>query len=348
MPAFGSYAMDRQFRGLEFAGSPPIIQDGGCCALSALKSDRITYSYPIEPFPRLAGFTSWMFAPPTPACAQPARSKLLTPLQQLSPSARFRSERTRSFRTIRAPTQILADYCNDAVSIHNNNDEPSKPREFVAPSAFMEQMSQHLENIAQQLHGRPFFEVAYDLVNEPFDHPHAAYNEAMKALTARIRATDPVHLLYIEPCEAWGAIQQIKLIEPTGDPLTAYSFHDYNFRLLEPTDRWPTEEEDISHICRQWREAFKFAIEHGTAMHCGEFGGFDSSTDDQLAQSTLMNDFFRLFDQFDMHFHYYSGRTLFERRADGSMGLSNVARAYREYFQRGEFNADYQALPRAQ
>ena len=66
-------------------------------------------------------------------------------------------------------------------------------------------------------------------------------------------------------------------------------------------------------------------------MQCGEFGGFDNSTDNELAQLTLMNDFFRIFDQFDMQFHYYSGRSVFGRRQDGSMALSNVIRAYREY-----------------
>ncbi len=66
-------------------------------------------------------------------------------------------------------------------------------------------------------------------------------------------------------------------------------------------------------------------------MQCGEFGGFDNSTDNELAQLTLMHDFFRIFDQFDMQFHYYSGRSVFGRRQDGSMALSNVIRAYREY-----------------
>jgi hypothetical protein len=36
-----------------------------------------------------------------------------------------------------------------------------------------------------------------------------------------------------------------------------------------------------------------------------------------------------------------SGRSVYGRRADGSVAWSNVVRAYREYLQRGEFNRDY-------
>ncbi|MBM4020059.1 MAG: glycoside hydrolase family 5 protein, partial [Planctomycetes bacterium] len=203
----------------------------------------------------------------------------------------------------------------------------------------------HYEKIARQLGGRAFWEVAYDLVNEPFDHKHQKYNPAMKELTRRVRAIDRRHLLYIEPCEAWGAIQQMALVEPTGDPLTAYSFHDYNFRLHRPADRWPTLEKDITNIYQMWLPAIVFQIKHGVCLHCGEFGGFAESTNDTLAQALLMNDFFRIFDQFGMHHHYYTGRGIYERPADGSLRPSNVARAYRAYFGRGDFNIYYKKWP---
>jgi len=353
MPAMGSYAIDTHFRGLKVTGKPlETVQDGGLLApYRVLKgTDRITYSYPIEPFERLAGFTSFMFSyADTGVPGNKREMELLktTGSNCYRPQHNFSTERSPYFpeTETRTRVQILTDYCNAYGMTYMNNIDQTLggPREEVQKDypRFMEKVTQHLESVARQLHHRPFHDVAYDLINEPFDHKHEAYNKAMKALTARIRAIDPVHLLYIEPCEAWGAIEQLKLIEPTGDPLTVYSFHDYNFRLFKPEDRWPTEERDISSICRQWTEAFKFAIQNGTGMHCGEFGGFDSSTDNQLAQMTLMNDFFRIFDQFGMHFNYYSGRTAFGRRADGSMALSNVVRAYRRYFKRGEFNLHY-------
>ena len=163
----------------------------------------------------------------------------------------------------------------------------------------------------------------------------------MKELTSRVRAIDKTHLICIEPCEAWGAIQQLRLIEPTGDPLTVYSLHDYNFRLFKPEERWPTLERDITNIYRMWMPAFEFELQNGCGMHCGEFGGFDEKTNESPAQTLLLSDFFRVFDQFGMHFHYYSGRQVYEVLADGSLRPSNVVRAYRQYTKRPDFNMYY-------
>ncbi len=185
--------------------------------------------------------------------------------------------------------------------------------------SFMARVYAHHEKIARQIGGRPFHDVAYDLVNEPFDHQAARYNPAMKELTRRMRAIDKTHLCYIEPCQAWGAIQQLELVEPTGDPLTVYSFHDYNFRLNKLTDRWPTADRDIRSIYQMWLPAILFQIKHGVCMHCGEYGDFTPATFDSEAQTLLMNDFLRIFDQFGMHHHYYSGRSVYARLADGSL-----------------------------
>lgn len=353
VPALCSYAIDCDFRDLRFTGlSPETVQDGGLLSpyRAVMGRDRIVYSYSIEPFPRLAGFTSWMFSHAdtgVPGNEREVELLKTTGANSYRPQHNFCTERSPYFPEdeTRTRLQIMVDYCNrHGMNYMNNIDQTlGKPRQFVREhyDIFMELVNKHYELIAYQLRDRPFLYVAYDLINEPFDHKHEAYNKAMKVLTRRVRAVDPVHLLYIEPCEAWGAIEKLAVIEPTGDPLTVYSFHDYNFRLFKPADRWPTQERDISNIYRHWTEAFKFAIKHGAAMHCGEFGGFHNSTDNQIAQLTLMNDFFRIFDQFGMHFHYYSGRTVFGRRADGSMTLSNVVRAYRRYFRRREFNLYY-------
>ncbi|MCY3022965.1 MAG: cellulase family glycosylhydrolase [Planctomycetota bacterium] len=349
LPSLASYAVDCKFRSLKLEKPPETLQDGGLLApyRAVRNADRVTYSYPVEPFPRLVGFTSWMFAGSDTGVAGNKREVELikaTGSNCYRPQHNFGQDKS-PLDPARTRVAVMADCCNRAgLNYMNNIDQTlGEKQEAVRTdyANFMEKVNKHYEGIARQLCDRPFFDVAYDLINEPFDHKHDAYNAAMKVLTSRVRAIDPVHLCYIEPCEAWGAIEQLKLIEPTGDPLTVYSFHDYNFRLFRPSERWPTEERDISNICRQWTEAFKFAVRYGVGMHCGEFGGFENATDGQAAQALLMNDFFRIFDQFGMHFNYYSGRSVYGRRADGSMALSYVLKAYCEYNKRGEFNLYY-------
>jgi hypothetical protein len=245
--------------------------------------------------------------------------------------------------------QAIVDYCSAVgVNYMNNIDQTlGRKREFVREhyDEFIELVCRHYEKIARMLAPRPFWAVAYDLINEPFDHHHTRYNPAMKKLTSRVRAIDRRHLLYVEPCEAWGAIQQLRLVEPTGDPLTVYSFHDYNFRLKQAGDRWPTLQRDITSIYRMWLPAIEFQVRRGACMHCGEFGGHFHPTDDSIAQTLLMNDFFLIFDQFGMHHNYYTGRGVYQRLADGSIRPSNVIRAYRAYFRRADVNLYYPRWP---
>ncbi len=63
LPALCAYAVTQKFRGLKLDQNPEVLQDGGMLApYQGIRGDRISYSYPIEPYPRLIGFTSWMFA----------------------------------------------------------------------------------------------------------------------------------------------------------------------------------------------------------------------------------------------------------------------------------------------
>jgi hypothetical protein len=304
-------------------------------------TDRVAYSYSIEPYPRFIGFTSWMFSGVDAGVPGNKREMELMAAvgansyrpqhnwsDQLPPKWFQDGNKTR--------VVITADYCKAAGINYMNNIEQTLDRHQLCREDYQTWLKTvlfpHFEKLVPQLADRPYWQVAYDLINEPFDHKAVAYNPAMKELTKLVRAKDRMHLCYIEPCEAWGAIQQLALVEPTRDPLTVYSFHDYNFRLHKPEDRWPTLERDIRNIYQMWMPALVYGIKHGVCMHCGEFGGFDGASDDSLAQKTLMNDFFRIFDQFAMHHHYYSGRTIFQRLADGSLRPSNVVRAYREYF----------------
>ena len=357
LPALCSFALDRKFRTLTLDQKVETLQGGGLLApyRGVRDAQRVSYRYEVEPYPRLAGFTSWMFAGSDVGVPGNRRELELiadTGANSYRPQHNFSTQKPPKWMDPgdgRNRLQILFDCCKAVgVNYTSNIDQTlGRKREFVRDhyAEFMELVSQHHETLARQLHGHPFWAVAYDLINEPFDHKHARYNPAMKALTRRLRAIDTTHLCYIEPCEAWGAIQQLRLIEPTGDPLTVYSFHDYNFRLKRAEDRWPTLQQDISSIYKMWLPAIEFQIKHGVTMHCGEFGGHHGPTDDSLAQTLMMSDFFRIFDQFGMHHHYYTGRGVYQRLADGSVRSSNVVRVYRRYFARPDFNRYYKRWP---
>jgi len=367
LPALCSYAIDTHFRHLKLnlPGKLETIQDGGLAApyRAVRGADRVSYSYDVEPWPRYVGFTSWMFS--WADAGVPGNKREMELMASIGancyrPQHNWSNERPGTYRNgkwegyfpesdTRTRVQITADYCNAVGLNYMNNIEQTLDHHELCRNDYdtwlRTVLYPHYDRLVPQLANRPFWAVSYDLVNEPFDHKAAKYNPAMKELTRRIRQIDKTHLCYIEPCQAWGAIQQLRLIEPTGDPLTMYSFHDYNFRLFKATDRWPTLENDISNICQMWWPAFEFAIKYGYGMHCGEFGGFASETDDSLAQKTLLNDFFRIFDQFGMHSNYYSGREVFERLADGSCRPSNVVRAYRRYLARPDTNIYYTRWP---
>lgn len=298
-----------------------------------LGTDRLTFRYAMDPFPRLAGFTSWMFAPSDTGVPGNERECELiagTGSNSFRPQHNYNNERV----------TILTDFTNRyGLTYINNIDETlGGPADRVVRDyeRFIEEVIQHYQAIAQRIKDRPFWAVAYDLINEPFHHPHEKYNVAMKQLTLAIRELDPVHLLYIEPPESWGAVEKMEVVEPTGDPLTAYSFHDYNFRL-RGQDRWPTLERDITSMYRQFLPALRFLIDHKAVIHCGEFGGYEDA-DQNPSVLTMLSDQFRVFDQWAMHFHYYPNRGTVQQRQDGSLRESLVHSAYRRYFARGYFN----------
>lgn len=316
---------------------------------AAVDAEHVSYSYSIEPWPRLIGFTSFAFSGAD--VGVPGNKRELELIAYAGANS-YRPQHNFSDDLLpkgfypadekRTRVQIMADYANAlGINYMNNIDQTlGLDRKVVQNDYdnFMARVYRHYDKLVPQLAPRPFLAAAYDLINEPFDHQAAKYNPAMKELTRRIRATDKTHLLFIEPCQAWGAIQQLELVEPTGDPLTIYSFHDYNFRLNKPDDRWPTPTSDIRNIYQMWMPAFMFQIKHGVPMHCGEFGGFSLACADSKSETILLNDFFRIFDQFGMSHHYYTGRELFVRNADGSLRTSNVVKAYRKYTSRTDMN----------
>ena len=356
LPALCSFAADCKFPTLKLdqAGKLTVLQDGGLLAphRGLVGADRVSYSYNVEPYPRFAGFTSWMFSHVDVGVRGNTREMELiasTGANSYRPQHNWSNEMPPKAHVgpgdKRTRVQIMLDACQTVgVNYMNNIDQTLGPREGVRgdyDNWVKTRLFPHFDRLVPQLAPSPFAAVAIDLINEPFDHKAPAYNRTIRELTQRVRKLDRRHLLYVEPCQSWGAIRNIALVQPTGDPLTGYSFHDYNFRLHKATDRWPTLEQDRVNINRAWLPAIEYGLRHGVMLHCGEFGGFAGPTNNSLAQKLLLNDFLRIFDQFGMHHHYYSGRSIFPRLADGSCGLSNVVRTYREYFKRPDFNAIY-------
>ncbi|MGQ9698165.1 MAG: cellulase family glycosylhydrolase [Armatimonadota bacterium] len=333
LPMLASRAVEKRFPGLRMQSrvrAVMAVPSGWAAYRIAENTSRVAYSYPRDTIKRLFGFTSWMFAPSdsgVPGNDRECELIASTGSNSFRPQHNFAGERVR----------ILADYCRKyGLTYTNNIDETlGGPWQRVVEDydGFMADVTKHLLSIVELLKDCGPYEVAYDLINEPFHHPHEKYNAAMKRLTAEIRKIDKKHLLYIEPCESWGAVEKLDVVQPTGDPLTVYSFHDYNFRL-RGSDRWPALDRDVSSMYRQFLPAFRFMIDHAVVMHCGEFGGFEEVWTNPCAL-TIMADFLRVFDQFGMHFHYYPNRDTVRARADGSLQESPVHEAYRRWLAMG-------------
>ena len=89
----------------------------------------------------------------------------------------------------------------------------------------------------------------------------------MKKITRAIREVDATHLIYVEAMPAWGPGAKpfprgaFETLEPTGDPLTVYSFHDYDYRLRP---RWPDAKDDARTLLERWIPAFRFSIDART------------------------------------------------------------------------------------
>jgi hypothetical protein len=168
----------------------------------------------------------------------------------------------------------------------------------------------------------------------------------VKKITAAIREVDTTHLIYVEAMPAWGPGAKpfprgaFETLEPTGDALTVYSFHDYEYRQRP---RWPDETADIRSLLERWIPAFKFSIDHHAPIHLGEFGGFEQTKEDPFRNPSalaLMLDYLQVFDAFGWHWHYYANRGVTRVRKDGSLEESLVQAAVRRWASRGTMNAN--------
>lgn len=344
IPPLLSRALDKKFPEIKIENASLIqtLSDelGNWAPYRALDGDTISYSYPADPFPRLAGFTSWMFAPSdtgVPGNERECELIALTGSNSFRPQHNYTGERV---------DKLLSDCRKYGLTYTTNVDQTLGMRreDFIEKikkesydSAF-QPFIDHYMVLVDQLKNEPQYGVVYDLINEAFDHPHEKYNPAIKRMIKAIRAKDPNHIIYVEPMETWGALETIHLVEPTGDPLTLQSFHDYNFRL-RGNDLWPTVNRDSSTMYERFMPAIKYMIDNATVMNCGEFGGFETFKNPCIY--SMLGDFLRIFDQFGMHFHYYANRMTVRSRADGSLEESLVNVLFRQYFKDGYFNLYY-------
>ncbi|MGQ9610922.1 MAG: cellulase family glycosylhydrolase [bacterium] len=329
LPPLASYGLMMEYPGLEIISEAKVIGSLNVWGdlIAAMDQDYIIYKIPIEPIKRFGGFTSFCFGGSD--IGEPGSITEIETIKHTGSNS-FRPQHNqtgeRAMRTLQ--------WCWER-GIQNvfNTDEKWVP-----------DVCEHFRILAEKCKDYPEDAVAYDLLNEPETREPEPYNALMRKITAEIRKVDEKHLIYIEAFPPWGPGAEpfpkaaFENLKPTGDKLTCYSFHDYEYRLPE---RWPNKEQDIRDILNRWIPAFKFSIDNRCPIHLGEFGGFeqtDQSVFDNPCALTMMMDYLNIFDQFGWHWHYYSNRGTVQVRKDGSLQDSYVQEAHRRYFARGTFN----------
>ena len=297
---------------------------------AVLGSDTVSYRYPRDKMLRLGGFTSWVFMPwdaGVPGNDRECEVISQTGANTYRPQHNFAGEKPRLF----------ADYCNRYGINYMNNPDNVLGGKGGKHGENADAWVSHYRELARTFRDRPEYAVAFDLINEAANMKPEIYNPLIKRLTGEIRKIDPIHLLYVETCNSWGAVEQFPALAVTGDPRTIYSFHDYNFRL-RGDDRWPSLRWDIQQMYKRWMPAFDFQLKNHVRLHLGEFGGYEKGGEFNPCAVTMLHDVFRILDQFNWHFHYYPGRGIMWPRADGSLRPNTVARAFQRYFDLGYFN----------
>lgn len=328
LPPLACYGLKKEYPGLDVIS--PIMKPGYSLGewgemMAAVGQNYITYRVPLDPIKRFGGSTSFCFGPTD--IGEPGNIKEIETIKRTGANSYRPQHNQNGERAMK-----VVEWCWEQ-GIQNvfNVDGDYAGRDTIFD---------HYRKLAQQCKDLPPDAVAYDLINEPASMEPDYYNPRVKELTRIIREIDKTHLIYIETPHSFASVSQFVNLEPTGDELTNYSFHDYDYRLLP---RWPNRDLDIRNIMAQWLPAFRFSIDHRRPIHLGEFGGFEQtrqSVYDNKCAITLMMDFLRIFDQFGWHWHYYANRGVVRMREDGSLHESHVQDAYRRYFARGTFNAN--------
>ncbi len=317
LPPLASYGLSVNARGVSVsqAARPLGLSLGQHGELHAVVgANAIDYTAPVDTLPRLGGFTSFCFGPDVgvPGNHKEIEIMAATGANSWRPQSNDRSQRI--FDTIR--------WTNDAgmnLTLNIDNNLGARPDAI-----------RYWETIARHCRDLPDWAVAYDLINEPANMPPDVYNPQIKRIVEAIRAIDKTHMLLIETPHSFASIDQFVNLDPVDDPAAVYTFHDYDYRL---PPRWPQMDTDIRNMLHQWLPAYRYSLKHNAPICLSEYGGFEQGNDpNNPAALVLLNDFFKVFDQFGFHHHYYSNRGITDVRADGSIQMSLVHEGYRRLF----------------
>lgn len=349
LPALASYGLMTQYPGLKVTseqaktiGSSGIWGDN----IAVADQNMITYRVPLDPIKRYAGFTPFCFGD-----SDIGGPGGLTEIQSVKATGATSFRPQHNQTGPKAITTVKWCMDNGLQNVFNTDEK------------WVSDVVAHYASLAEQCKDFPPDAVAYDLLNEPETRDPRAYGALMKKITAAIRQVDKTHLIYVETMPPWGPgaapfpRNAFETLEPTGDKLTVYSFHDYEYRLEMTKEqrkaagdqataetRWPDNTRDARDILTRWIPAFRYSIDQRTAIHIGEFGALEQADEKDIVftnpcTTTLMLNYMNIFDQFGWHWHYYANRGTTRVRLDGSMQESYVQQAVRQYFARGTFNA---------
>jgi len=333
LPPLATYGLMMKYPGLKVVGDGKVVGSRGIWGdlVAATDTDHVVYRVPLDPIKRFGGFTSYCFGGGD--IGGPGSKKEIETIWRTGSNS-FRPQHNQTGeRAVKT-----ADWCRE-LGMQNmfNTDEKWVP-----------DVVEHHRTLARTFKDYPADAIAYDLLNEPETRDPRAYCALLKKVTAAIREIDKTHLIYVETIPPWGPGAKpfprgaFETLEPTGDKLTVYSFHDYDYRL---PPRWPNEKDDIRTLWSRWIPAFRYSIDNRAPIHLGEFGGFEQTKQNVYANAcavTMMMDYLRIFDQFGWHWNYYANRGTVRRRKDGSLEESYVQKAHRRYFERGTFNVHRQ------
>jgi hypothetical protein len=330
LPPLASYGLLKGYPKLQVLSDAKVLGSWGVWGdhIAVVGSNVIIYRVPLHPIKRFGGFTAFCFGP-----TDIGVSGNLTELALIQRTG-ANSFRPQHNRTDEAAMQLVR-WCAERGLQHV----------FNVDEKWLSDVVEHYRTLAKLCKDFPPDAVAYDLLNEPETREPRAYNALLRRITQAIREVDKTHLIYAEVIAPWGSNAQpypeaaFANLEPTDDPLTVYSFHDYEVRLMP---RYPNGQVDIRTLLNRWLPAFRFSIDHRAPIHLGEFGAFEQTKEDIYANRcaiTLLLDYFRIFDRFGWHFHYYSNRGIVRVRRDGSVQESLVQEAFRRYFGRQRLNA---------
>jgi len=291
--------------------------------LGTIGTKYINYKIPISKIKRNIGFTSFCFGPTD--IGVPGNIRELELIKATGANS-YRPQHNQSGEQ----AEKLVKWCIEHglnLTFNVDNNFASKP-----------EIIDHYRKLAIMCKDYPDESIAYDLINEPANITPEIYNPLVKKITEEIRKIDTKHLIYIETPHSFASITEFANLNPTGDKLTGYSFHDYDFRLPQ---YWPNLDTDIRTILNQWIPAFEFMIKNHTFIYLGEYGAHEQTQNDPFHNPctiTLTLDMLKIMDQFNMHSEYYSNRGIVRIRSDGSIEESLVQEGYRRYFARKTAN----------